>query len=82
MSTLKMGSFNVRDLGDSLKRRKLCNYLHDNDYDVIFLQETHCTKKMEKMWRNEWGGDAFFANYNSKSRGVAIPLNKKKKKKN
>ena len=33
--------------------------------------------KQEMYWRNEWGGDAFFANYNSRSRDVAISMNRK-----
>ena len=40
--------------------------------DIIFLQETHGTIGKDTIWRNEWGGDAFFANYNSHARGVAI----------
>lgn len=46
--------------------------LRDAKNDVCFLQETHSTKEREKIWASEWGGQIFFANGSSGSRGVAI----------
>ena len=39
---------------------------------MIFLQETHSTKKMIKQWRNEWGGKAIFNHADSASQRVCI----------
>ena len=39
---------------------------------MIFLQETHSTKKIIKQWRNEWGGRAIFSCADSASQGVYI----------
>ena len=36
------------------------------------IQETHCTEKDQIIWKNKWGGDAYFSNGTSSARGVAI----------
>lgn len=43
---------------------------------MIFLQETHSTKTLQRRWRNEWGGPVAFSHGTSNSRGVAILFNK------
>ena len=45
--------------------------------DIIMLQETHCDRKNENLWVNEYGNKMFFANGDSNARGVAIGINKK-----
>ena len=72
MASLKLKSFNVRQLADGIKRRQMFNYLRDKQADVILLQETHSTTKMEKVWRNEWGGNIYYSHGNSNARGVCI----------
>ena len=42
---------------------------------VFFLQEAHCTKETENMWRSEWGYQAIFSSYFSESAGVCILFN-------
>ena len=59
---------NIRGLGECQKE-KIFHY-----YDIVFLQETHGTNRNNKIWKNEWGGDGYFANYISRSRGFAIPF--------
>ena len=42
---------------------------------MIFLQETHSTKIVEKVWLNQWGGgtgNIIFSHGASDSRGVLI----------
>ena len=56
MSGLRVLSFNVRGMADRLKRREIFNYLRDQNPDIVCLQETHSNVKIEKIWRNEWGG--------------------------
>lgn len=43
---------------------------------MYFLQETHATSNSENMWRQEWGGPAFFSNGTRNSRRVAILMNR------
>ena len=40
--------------------------------DIIFLQETHSTKDVERQWEREWGGRILFSHGASNARGVAI----------
>ena len=39
---------------------------------MILLQETHSTKKIEKMWQKEWGGNIYYSHGSSNARGVCI----------
>lgn len=59
------------------KRRKIFTWLKSKKIDIIMLQETHCTKSLENIWRNEWRGDCFFNNGTSSSRGVCIMVSPK-----
>ena len=45
--------------------------------DIIFVQETHCTKKDKKKWGDEWGGQNWWSTGSKNSRGVAILCNPK-----
>ena len=46
-------SYDTRGLGDERKRRKIFNYIKKNTSGkaVVFLQETHSTKKHENLWK-------------------------------
>ena len=77
MEALKIGTYNVRGLGDAAKARKVFHYLNLREYDIVFLQETHITKSKEKFYKNMWGGRIYFSNGESNARGTAI-LKKKK----
>ena len=68
----KLSTFNCRGIQDNTKRRKIFHYLRTIHSDIIFLQETHCSKSDECFWSQQWGEKIWFANYNSQSRGVAI----------
>ena len=63
---------NCQGLGDPHKRRDVLDHLRQYKYSIICLQDTHFTKDIEKVIRNEWGYKALFNSYNSRSRGVAI----------
>lgn len=73
---LAITSLNVRGLNETMKRRKIFGLLHRQKADIVLLQETHSVKKIQKIWRNEWGGQIYFSHYNSRSRGVAIMFRK------
>ena len=44
--------------------------------DVVFFQETHCTKDDECIWSTEWGNTCIFSNGASNACGVAIMFTK------
>ena len=48
-------------------------WLKEQEVDVIFLQETFCTQKLEPVFKTDWNGSSFHCIINSShSRGVAI----------
>ena len=69
---IKLSTFNCRGLQDYVKRRKIFHYIRNIESDIIFLQETHCDKKDENVWKTQWGESSWFSSYSSNSRGVAI----------
>ena len=52
---LKIGSINVRGLGDNQKRREIFNWLKAKNFSIYFLQEVHCTESTTSIWAAEWG---------------------------
>ena len=69
---VKLSTFNCRGIQDYTKRRKVFHYLRNIESDIILLQETHCDKNDEKIWKSQWGEQCWFASFSSNSRGVAI----------
>ena len=72
MELLKIVSCNVRGIAQASKRRQFFKQFHENEYDVVFLQETHSKRNTEHYWRAEWGGKVVFSHGESNARGVAI----------
>ena len=60
-------SNNVKGLQSSKKRLKLFQYFKNkiSPKGILFLQETHSSKVMEKIWSDEFNGDLFFPQTNS-----------------
>lgn len=77
MESLKIVSMNVNGLNMDAKRRIIFDHLRQSKADIIFLQETHATSTIERIWEKEWGGAAFFNNGSRSSRGVAILMSRK-----
>lgn len=67
-------SLNVNGLRIPAKRRAIFKTARDGGYDVILLQETHCTSEVEHLWRTEWGGQMICAHGTSNARGVITLL--------
>ena len=69
-------SYNVRGLGNEKKRKKVFNYIkkHTSGNAVIFLWETHSTKKDEMLWKLQWHGNIIFSHGSSNKKGVLIPF--------
>ena len=64
---LKLGSLNVRGLGNKIKRHSLFTYFKNKNLDIVFMQEVHCNAKCCKMWKNEWGGKWFSSSGDTRS---------------
>lgn len=69
-------SFNVRGLRDITKRKADFIFVRRCNVEVIFLQETHSCINDEKLWKSQWGDQAFFSHGSNHSAGVAILLTK------
>ena len=74
---LEIVTYNVRGLGDFSKRKDIFHFLRNEKSDIICLQELHVTKEKENMFRNQWGGRAWFSSRNGSSGGVGILLQNK-----
>lgn len=71
--TLRFVSVNVNGLRNRSKRENIFHWLTIKDFDVIFIQETHCKDDSEAtLWGNEWGGVTIWSNGTSQSRSVAV----------
>ena len=73
MNTL-FAIFNVNGLNADAKRKTIFNYLRQKNFEIILLQETHSTEKVEKLWEMEWGNKIEWLHGTNKSRGLAILL--------
>ena len=76
-STLRINSFNVRGLRQSIKRQAIFQWLTLNFSGIHFLQETHSCHTIENIWATEWDGEIFYSHGSSNSRGVAILIDRK-----
>jgi len=68
----KLISLNTRGISNFRKRRTIFSWLRKQQPDVVFLQETHSTKRNEATWKKEWGATLFCSHGANNARGVAI----------
>ena len=73
---LKIGTLNVRGLGNRIKRKSLFQYFNDKNLNIVYMQEVHCNKKTTQLWQNESGWDWFSASGTNNSRGAVIMIKK------
>ena len=72
MDKVSFVSLNTRGLADPSKRRDVFSHLRQKKYSIIYLQDTHFTKSLERVITSEWGYKVWFSSFRSNSRGVAI----------
>ena len=72
MSEIKFASFNCRGVGDFRKRKDVFAYLRNQDFNICFLQDIHCSKMGAPYFRNCWGKDGLISAFTNNARGVAI----------
>ena len=71
--SLRALTLNVRGLHDSIKRRKIFEWICDQKANVIFLQETFCTENLKPYLKASWKGGIHHSTTNSNhSKGVSI----------
>ena len=75
MSDFEVVSY-VNGLGDDRKRRKIFNYMKKHTFgkSVVFLQETHSTPKVEKLFEYQWRGNMLFSLGTSAAKGFVFVL--------
>lgn len=69
-------SWNIKGMGQLVKRKKILSMLKARKHDIVFLQETHLSDLENKELRGDWEGQVFYSVGSSKSRGVAILVHK------
>jgi exodeoxyribonuclease III len=75
-------SLNVRGLSSSSKRRALFGWLNDKGYQIVCLQETHCTVNSLENVKKDWNGLSFHClSQSNHSKGVSILFSPKFKPK-
>ena len=72
---LKVASINVAGLNDLVKRKSNFTFLKSKTYHAVFLQETHASNEVQKLWEKEWGNKIFWSHGTSNAKGVAILFN-------
>ncbi len=72
-------TINVNGLRDESKRVRVFQQLRKSGYDVIALQETHCSTEVVSNWKEQWGGTSFWTQGETNSAGVAFLFNPKHK---
>ena len=71
-STCHLLSLNVRGLRNTNKRGQIIKWCKQQKANIIFLQETYWTEKLEKVIISERRGKCFFSHGTNHSCGVAI----------
>jgi exonuclease III len=76
MSDMKIDSWNIKGIGNPIKRKKMLSILKKNKVDGAFLQETHLSDTEHAKLKMDWVDQVYFSSYKSNSRGTAILINK------
>ena len=73
-SNFNILSNNLKGLKSSKKRLKLFQFFKNkiSPKGILFLQETHSSKVMEKIWSDEFNGDLFFSHEKTNSCCVLV----------
>ena len=70
-------TLNVNGMSDNNKRNAIYYWCRKKKIDIVCLQETHSTDKVELKWKREWGSNSIWNHGLSNSRGVAILFSEK-----
>ena len=70
-------SFNVRKLGNKVKREQFFTSLKYSNHAFCLLQETHSRVDTHDFWKQEWGPESYLSGNNNNSKGIEILSNRK-----
>ena len=73
---LSLVSLNTKGLINTRKRQAVFRWVKKHSFDIVFLQETHSSKEVERNWKNEWGGVVHMSHGSRDSRGCMILFKK------
>ena len=73
---LRLASWNVKGLNETLKTCRVLDHLAALKADVIFIQETHLLQTETRKLKRGWLDKTFHSTFTSKSRGVSILVRK------
>ena len=68
-------SFNVRGLGNKVKREPIITWLKSRDPTFCLLQKTHSGVGTHKFWLKEWGHKAYLSGNSNNSERIGILIN-------
>lgn len=75
-STIKLCSSNVHGIRSPVKGKKVLNLLKREKVQIAFIQESHLNNEEHPKLKRDWVGQIFHSSFTSRSRGVAILVNK------
>ena len=79
--SINIVTLNVNGLRDKKKREHTFNWLNSKKYELICIQETHCSVEDVTLWKNKWKitgeVDSVWNCGTKESRGVAILFGQK-----
>ena len=73
---LCLATWNVKGLGNPIKRKKVMLSLKSKKYDIVFMQECHMSVGESQKLRGDWVGWVYCSPGTSQSRGVITLINK------
>lgn len=76
-TALRLISWNIRGMGNPVKRSKVFTHLKRLNSAIVFLQETHLRIRDQYRLHCPWVSHVFLSDFNSKARGVAILISNK-----
>ena len=68
-------SFNVREMGNKVKREQIFTSLKSNNHAFCLLQETHSRVKTHDFWKQEWGQESYLSGNSNNSKWIEILSN-------
>ena len=74
--TVNCISWNTKGVNHIIKRNRVLSHLRSLKVNIAFLQETHLMSSDHNRLCKGWVGQLYHSNYQSKSRGAAILVNK------
>ena len=54
-SNIRVASLNVNGISDGKKRKQVFTWFKQQEYNIIFMQETHSCAKTETHFEEDWG---------------------------